>query len=54
VLAGTSTDPRLEWIAAHCIRLGNANAALHNYYCGGAPAAIAPPRATPARQPLAH
>ena len=33
VLAATSTDPRLRWIAAHCLRLGNATTVLHNYYC---------------------
>jgi hypothetical protein len=33
VLAATSTDPRLQWIAAHCQPLGSATAALHNYYC---------------------
>ena len=33
VLAATSTDPRLRWIAAHCLHLSNATATLHNYYC---------------------
>ena len=33
VLAATSTDPRLRWIAAHCLHLGSATATLHNYYC---------------------
>jgi hypothetical protein len=33
VLAAASTDPRLRWIAAHCMNLGNATATLHNYYC---------------------
>jgi hypothetical protein len=34
VLAGTSNDPRLRWIAAHCPLVGNATATLHNYFCG--------------------
>jgi hypothetical protein len=33
VLAGTSTDPRITWIAAHCLHVGNSTAALHTYYC---------------------
>ncbi len=33
VLAAASTDPRLRWIAAHCMNLGNATAVLRNYYC---------------------
>jgi len=33
VLAATSTDPRLRWIAAHCLHVSNATATLHNYYC---------------------
>ena len=33
VLAATSTDPRLQWIAAHCRDLGSATATLHSYYC---------------------
>ena len=33
VLAATSTDPRLRWIAAHCLSFGSATAVLHNYYC---------------------
>jgi 4-amino-4-deoxy-L-arabinose transferase-like glycosyltransferase len=33
VLAGASTDPRLRWIAAHCMDLGSATATLRNYYC---------------------
>jgi 4-amino-4-deoxy-L-arabinose transferase-like glycosyltransferase len=34
VLAGTSTDPRIAWIAAHCLNAGGATSTLHNYYCG--------------------
>jgi len=33
VLAPTSTDPRLRWIAAHCRRLGRTSANLHVYFC---------------------
>jgi hypothetical protein len=33
VLAGTSTDPRITWIAAHCHHVGKANTELHIYYC---------------------
>jgi hypothetical protein len=33
VLAATSTDPRLQWIAAHCLDLPNTTAGLHAYYC---------------------
>jgi hypothetical protein len=33
VLAATSTDPRLAWIAAHCLHVGSATPALHSYYC---------------------
>jgi hypothetical protein len=33
VLAATSTDPRLRWIAAHCRRLGRTSAHLHVYFC---------------------
>ncbi len=33
VLAAASTDPRLRWIAAHCLNFGSATAVLHNYYC---------------------
>ena len=33
VLAATSDDPRLEWIAAHCLHAGNATSTLHNYFC---------------------
>lgn len=33
VLAAASTNPRLRWIAAHCMSLGNATAVLRNYYC---------------------
>jgi 4-amino-4-deoxy-L-arabinose transferase-like glycosyltransferase len=38
VLAATSTDPRLRWIAAHCRNLGRTTAKLHVYFClpGGA------------------
>jgi 4-amino-4-deoxy-L-arabinose transferase-like glycosyltransferase len=32
VLAGSGDDPRIAWIAAHCIDLA-AIAGLHNYYC---------------------
>lgn len=33
VLAAPSSDPRLRWIAAHCMNLGSATAALRTYYC---------------------
>jgi 4-amino-4-deoxy-L-arabinose transferase-like glycosyltransferase len=33
VLAATSTDPRLQWIAAHCLGLPSTTAGLHAYYC---------------------
>jgi 4-amino-4-deoxy-L-arabinose transferase-like glycosyltransferase len=33
VLAAPSTDPRLRWIAAHCMNLGSATATLRNYFC---------------------
>ena len=33
VLAATSTDPRLRWIAAHCRNLGRSSARLHIYFC---------------------
>ena len=33
VLAATSTDPRLEWISAHCLHVGSSTTALHTYYC---------------------
>jgi hypothetical protein len=33
VLAAASTDPRLRWIAAHCMNLGNATTTLRGYYC---------------------
>jgi 4-amino-4-deoxy-L-arabinose transferase-like glycosyltransferase len=33
VLAATSTDPRLKWIAAHCRNLGRSTARLHIYFC---------------------
>jgi hypothetical protein len=33
VLAFTSSDPRLVWIATHCRAAGRATAALHSYYC---------------------
>ena len=33
VLAAASADPRLRWIAAHCMALGSATAVLRNYYC---------------------
>jgi 4-amino-4-deoxy-L-arabinose transferase-like glycosyltransferase len=44
VLAATSADPRLRWIAAHCLNVGSPTATLHSYYCqprdagGSAPA----------------
>jgi 4-amino-4-deoxy-L-arabinose transferase-like glycosyltransferase len=34
VLATTITDPRLRWIATHCLTVGLPGARLHNYYCG--------------------
>jgi 4-amino-4-deoxy-L-arabinose transferase-like glycosyltransferase len=33
VLAGTSADPRLRWIAANCLHLNSPTPELHNYYC---------------------
>ena len=33
VLAATSADPRLRWIAAHCRNLGRSTAKLHIYFC---------------------
>jgi 4-amino-4-deoxy-L-arabinose transferase-like glycosyltransferase len=33
VLAGKSSDPRLRWIATHCLAVGKPKAGLHNYYC---------------------
>jgi 4-amino-4-deoxy-L-arabinose transferase-like glycosyltransferase len=33
VLAAPSSDPRLRWIAAHCLDVGRATATLRNYYC---------------------
>ena len=32
-LVATSTDPRVRWITSHCLDLGPATPALHNYYC---------------------
>jgi 4-amino-4-deoxy-L-arabinose transferase-like glycosyltransferase len=34
VLATTTTDPRLRWIATHCLNLSVPGTVLHNYYCG--------------------
>jgi len=34
VLAGASSDPRIQWIAAHCMLVGSATSTLHNYFCG--------------------
>jgi 4-amino-4-deoxy-L-arabinose transferase-like glycosyltransferase len=34
VLATTTTDPRLRWIATHCLTVGVPGASLRNYYCG--------------------
>jgi 4-amino-4-deoxy-L-arabinose transferase-like glycosyltransferase len=33
VVAGTSTDPRISWIAAHCLHLKSSDPKLHTYYC---------------------
>jgi 4-amino-4-deoxy-L-arabinose transferase-like glycosyltransferase len=33
VLAATSADPRLRWIAGHCRNLGRSTAKLHIYFC---------------------
>jgi hypothetical protein len=33
VLAATSADPRLVWIATHCLHLPAVTASLHGYYC---------------------
>lgn len=33
VLAAASADPRLRWIAAHCMHVGLAAGTLHNYFC---------------------
>jgi len=34
VITGTSSDPRIEWIATHCQAVASANRLLHNYFCG--------------------
>jgi 4-amino-4-deoxy-L-arabinose transferase-like glycosyltransferase len=46
VLATSNTDPRLRWIAAHCLNLSPPTAALHSYYCGPSP--LGPRRTTSA------
>ena len=33
VLAAPGADPRLRWIATHCLNVGAATANLRNYYC---------------------
>jgi 4-amino-4-deoxy-L-arabinose transferase-like glycosyltransferase len=33
VLAASSHDPRLRWIASHCLKAGRAASGLRNYYC---------------------
>jgi 4-amino-4-deoxy-L-arabinose transferase-like glycosyltransferase len=33
VLAAPSQDPRLRWIASHCLKAGKAASGLRNYYC---------------------
>jgi hypothetical protein len=33
VLAAPSKDPRLRWIAAHCLKVGKPKAGLNNYFC---------------------
>jgi 4-amino-4-deoxy-L-arabinose transferase-like glycosyltransferase len=33
VLAAPSRDPRLRWIATHCLKVGKPKAGLDNYYC---------------------
>jgi 4-amino-4-deoxy-L-arabinose transferase-like glycosyltransferase len=33
VLAAPSHDPRLRWIASHCLKAGKAASGLRNYYC---------------------
>jgi len=33
VLAAPSRDPRLRWIASHCLKAGKAASGLRNYYC---------------------
>jgi 4-amino-4-deoxy-L-arabinose transferase-like glycosyltransferase len=33
VLAAPSRDPRLRYIASHCLKVGKAKAGLNNYYC---------------------
>jgi 4-amino-4-deoxy-L-arabinose transferase-like glycosyltransferase len=33
VLAGSSQDPRVGWIAAHCLHVASPTPDLHNYYC---------------------
>jgi 4-amino-4-deoxy-L-arabinose transferase-like glycosyltransferase len=45
VLATSNTDPRLRWIAAHCLNLSGPTAALHSYYCSPGPAAAPAPSA---------
>ena len=55
VLATNLADPRLRWIAAHCVSLGHDQTRLHRFYCepgnaGGAPASgpVPVPGAAPA------
>jgi hypothetical protein len=33
VLAGNSQDPRVGWIAAHCLHVASPTPGLHNDYC---------------------
>jgi 4-amino-4-deoxy-L-arabinose transferase-like glycosyltransferase len=33
VLAAPSADPRLRWIAAHCLKVGKPKAGLNTYFC---------------------
>jgi 4-amino-4-deoxy-L-arabinose transferase-like glycosyltransferase len=33
VLAAPSADPRLRWIATHCLKVGKPKAGLNDYYC---------------------
>ena len=33
VLATSIADPRLRWIAAHCVSVGRDQTRLHRYYC---------------------
>jgi hypothetical protein len=42
VLASSSTDPRIAWVAAHCQNIGKPGASLQNYFCTPADARLTP------------